>query len=313
MLAHRARRSLVVSSALVVLAASLVPAAGAVQPAEQGGALVVPFDADPLVQPATLVEGAAFERCTFVDTPPAFPGDTPGALRARYLATAADARVGWRLDAPLTQDDPFSAAAVFVLRSEGFVADPDGFAQISWGLWNTATTGFNRSAFGPDADSFELLEFDYFPNVSPSFGGPYVSPTLFGAADADNPSFPDAGAYANAAFFFGPPVALPLDEPLLVLLEHRPDDGVVVFTVQRITDGGALLPVPGAQAILDIGALSLPRYAFDAAGLTMYRDPFSGPSPSIDVQVDYHLLVVRRGLIATPDLPAALRALGGRP
>ena len=84
-------------------------------------------------------------------------------------------------------------------------ADPNGFFQISWGLWSSTTTGLERTGNPASfaGDTFELLEFDYFPNASPFFGGPFLSPTAFGVANPDAPGFEGQGSFANAAFSFG--------------------------------------------------------------------------------------------------------------
>jgi hypothetical protein len=263
---------------------------------------------DPLASPDTILEGAVRERCRFVGTPPVFPGDAAGALRARYLSTEDSARVGWPLTGTLGEEEPFTAFFVLEIREEGFLADPLGFHQISWGLWNAERTGLQRVLLGPDADTFDLLEFDWFPNVNPFFGGPYLSPALFGSPAYDAPSFPDAGAFANADLFFGPPADLPRGEPLVTTLVNRPAEGVVVIQAWTLGQTGALLPVPGAQALLSAGDLYDPRFAFDAIGLTLYRDPFStGEAPSVDVTVDVHALGVVPGLLSGDGLPELLR------
>lgn len=292
------RPGIVLSSitlALALLASSAPSLARTALPAS--GPIRI-LDSDPLLDPHVLIDGDIVDRVTWdPEVAPAFPGDAPGALVARYLSTASTARLAWPLSAPLDQDDAFTAAAVIVLRSEGFVADPNGFAQISWALWNSRTTGVQRTVFAADADSFELLEFDYFPNVSPFFGGPYLSPSIFGVEDRANPSFPFAGAYANANFAFGPPVALPLDTPLLATVEHRPEDRVAIWTVSTFGPSGAPIPVPGAVAVIALDALSRRAYAFDVMGLTLYLDPFSGPTPSVDVTVELHAIGARAGSV----------------
>src|SRR5256886_621647 len=107
-------------------------------------------------------------------------------------------------------DADFDFGAILTIRSQGFFADPDGFSQIAFGLWNAARTGLKRTSF--PSDSFDLVEFDYFPNVTP-FGGPFVSPTVFGGNVADN-------AFFNFAFNSAE-TTLPLDTPLLVQCHYN--------------------------------------------------------------------------------------------
>ncbi len=74
----------------------------------------------------------------------------------------------------------FEFEVTFRIRSAGFFAGPNNFAQIGWGLVNSKTTGCNRAGNTPPGAPFahDVAGFDYFPNVSPFFGGP----TLAGAA-----------------------------------------------------------------------------------------------------------------------------------
>ena len=294
----------------LVLFALLAPAlaGGAVRPADRAALFV--FDHDPLADAAVEIEGPAEGRLSWHDGEPAFPGDGRGALRAHFLSTGPTVRAGWALPFDLDEGRPFAAFAAFEIRSEGFSASPDGFMQIAWGLWNSAATGLERVAYGPGADAFELLEFAWFPNVSPIFGGPYLSPALFGAADPENPLFPSAGAFANATFGFGPPVELPFDTPLLATLEHRPDAGVVVVAVHRVLPSGELVPVPGAVVPVPLGFLSRPEYRFDRIGIALWHDPYAGPTPALDARVDFHLLGARDGVLSPP--LAGLFAAGAR-
>lgn len=284
---HRIPLALVVLLAFPLAVPAAVPA---------GPATVVPLDHDPLLDSDVRLEGAYADRTSWRDDAPVFAGDSPGSFVARYRDDLPFARVGWPLATPVDQDTPFTAAVAFVIESEGYWADPNGFFEVSFGLYNSETTGEERVTFGREADAFELLEFDYFPNVSPIFGGPYFAPALFGSRNEDDPSFPFAGAFANATFFFGPPVELPLDVPLLATIEHRPDQDAVVLSVSRILDDGSLLPVSGAVAVLPLEALSLRSYGFDTIGLTLWSG--GSESATIDVTVDYHLLAVRPGLLA---------------
>ena len=73
----------------------------------------------------------------------------------------------------------FEYEVTFRIRSAGFFADPDGFAQIGWGMINSVTTGGNRAGYDPPGPpySFDVMTFDYFPNVSVQFGGPTLAAT----------------------------------------------------------------------------------------------------------------------------------------
>ena len=72
----------------------------------------------------------------------------------------------------LTGCDDFEFAVNFRIRSAGFFADPNSFAQIGWGLINSASTGPDRAGGSAGPYAFDCVTLDYFPNVSPLYGGP---------------------------------------------------------------------------------------------------------------------------------------------
>jgi hypothetical protein len=250
------------------------------------------FVIDPTLDPGSVEAGAALERLDWQSDDPAFPGDPPGSLRAIYDASLPAGWFGFALPAPVAAYDTYSAAAAFVIRSEGFSADPNGFFQISWGLWNSQTTGLDRTgSFTSFAtDTYELIEFDWFPNVSPFFGGPFVAPSAFGAEVGGD-------AFGNFTSLFGLQVALPLDVPLLAVLEHRPDVHALVATVYRIVDSGRVVPVDGAVGVASLDFLTLREYEIDTIGLTLWQDGFSGPTPSVTATLDFHALTATSGLV----------------
>jgi hypothetical protein len=307
--AAAAGRALLLAPSLLVLVWIAGPGISAAEIAPAPGATVELFEDDPTLDPAVAVDGTALLRLQWQADAPAFPGDRPGSLVATYDATLDPGRIGWPLPAALGADDPFIAAAVFAIDPQGFHADPFGFFQISWGLWNSATTGEERTGTLQSfaGDTFELIEFDYFPNVSPFFGGPFLSPTVFGVANEADPAFPFLGSFVNTGFG-STQAELPLGEPLLALLEHRPADDALVVSVHRIAASGGLLPVPGAVTVVPLSGLAVREYTVDTVGLTLWRDGFSGPDPSLFARVAYHAIVVRGGEVVSPG--EVLDALG---
>ena len=73
------------------------------------------------------------------------------------------------------------------------------------------------------------------------------------------------------------------------------DTGVSISTVSRIVNGGHVVPVPGAMAVIDLNTLPLRSYNLDALGLTLWQDGFTGETPSIQVTITYHHLVALPG------------------
>jgi hypothetical protein len=276
----------------------------------RGPRQVETFRSDPAASGRTVIRGAALERVHWRRDEPAFAGDVPGSLLAEYDSSAPAGLLGFPLRHPLREQDTFHAAAVLVIHSEGFAADPDGFFQISWGLWNSRTTGLDRTGSPASfaTNTFDLVEFDWFPNVSPFFGGPFVAPAVLGAADPGAPDFDALGAFANAVFVFDTEAGLPVDEPLLAVLEHRPAHDALVVSVHRIVGPDSALPVPSAVTLVDLAGLGLREYELDTIGLTLWNDGFGGPSPAVRATVEFHALMLFRGRLShVEDLLRALR------
>lgn len=74
--------------------------------------------------------------------------------------------------------DDFEFAVQFRIRSAGFFADPLQSAQIGWGLINAQTTGEDRAGGTAGPYAFDVVALDFFPNVSPLFGGPTIGPVV---------------------------------------------------------------------------------------------------------------------------------------
>ncbi len=257
------------------------------------------FQTDPLADPRTVVTGASIARVAWEPEPPVFPGDPAGSMTVLYDSSLAPGLLGFPLPASFHENSIFTAAAVFVIDSAEFVAEDDGFFQISWGLWNSQTTGLNRTgSLSAAADTYELIDFDYFPNVSNFFGGPFVGPAVFGIE-------PTGGdAFANFSGIFDLEVALPLDVPLLAVMEHRPDLNALVVQVYLIVDSNNVLPLQGAVGIVPLEFLGPRQYEFDVVGLTLWQDGFDGlfaPSPAVYATLSYHAIVVVPGVAGRPE------------
>ena len=269
---------------LIAAAAATVPLAAAV---------VERFDADPLAgggPGAFFTEGDIAARFAWLGSEPShFPGDRDGTLRVLYDTTLPAARISTPLGRVLSLSEDFAFGAILTLRSAGFSASPDGFSQITFGLWNARTTGMNRTGF--PSDSFDLLEFDYFPNVT-AFGGPFLSPSVFGG---------DAGG--NAFFNFAFQSAerpLPLDVPLLCELRYTAADRRLSVAVSRHRVGPFFERLPGAGVTVDLSGLD-PTFLVDVLGIAAYFEGY----PSIRVSVDYDL-------IYEGELPAPFRLMARR-
>jgi len=242
--------------------------------------LVERFDRDPLSGRSLrsyLIGEDASARFTFLDSErPHFPGDRKGTLRVLYDTTLPAARISTPIGETFSVDDDFRFGAILTIRSQGYQASPDGFSQIAFGLWNAATTGMNRTGF--PSDSYDLIEFDYFANVT-DFGGPFLSPSAFGGNVGDN-------AFFNLAFRSAE-TALPLDVPLLCDFRYSAASRILTLMVSRHTQGVRFEPLPGASMSVDLSRLS-PGFLVNVAGIAGYFEGFA----SLHAEVDYDLLYV---------------------
>jgi hypothetical protein len=271
-----------------VLATALLLATA---PAPAGAEVVERFAADPLSGHTAnpfFSEGDAAARFTFVASErPHFPGDRPGTLRVLYDTTLPTARLSTPLGQVLSLDEDAEFGAILTIRSHGFHADPQGFSQIAFGLWNGRTTGLGRTVF--PSDSFDLVEFDYFANVT-DFGGPFLSPSVFGGRDGDN-------AFDNFAFL-SQEVALPFDVPLLCRARYDAASRNLTVTVTRHSGGQRFEASPLVEAAVPLTGLD-PTYLVDVLGIAAYGEGW----PSLRAEVDYDLLYAG-------ELPAPFAAWG---
>ena len=242
--------------------------------------LVERFSADPLAgggRNAFFTEGDVATRFSYIAGEPShFPADREGTLRVRYDTTLPAARISTPIGQILSSGADFEFGAILTIRSNGFFADPNGFSQIAFGLWNAATTGMNRTGF--PSDTFDLVGFDYFPNAG-EFGGPFLSPGVFGGNVLDN-------AFFNFAFGSAE-VALPFDVPLLCQFHCIAAQQRLNLRVSRHGSGVTFERIPGAMVSVDLSRLN-PAFLVNVAGIAAYFEGY----PSLRAVVDYDLLYV---------------------
>jgi hypothetical protein len=267
--------------AVPVLVAALIPVLSpplSAAPPPDPTAMVERFASDPLAPRPGLVffgEGDTASRFTFLgDEAPHFPGDRPGTLRVLYDTTLPTARLSAPIGDVVSPDRDFEFGAILTIRSAGFAADPTGFSQIAFGLWNARTAGLGRTLF--PSDTYDLVEADYFANIT-DFGGPFLAPTVFGGNVGNN-------AFFNFAFQ-STEVHLPFDTPLLVRTVYDATARRLTVTASRHVGGTVFEPIPGARVDLDLSRVS-PGFMADVIGIAAYGEGW----PSLRAEVDYDLL-----------------------
>jgi hypothetical protein len=265
------------TSALVLLAILAVPSAALAAPRGGATTFVERLASDPLAGTAFQPEGDVASRFTWLGHErPHFPGDRPGTLRVLYDTTLPTGRISAPFGGVLSTDGDFEFGAILTIRSAGFHADPQGFSQIAFGLWNAHTTGLGRTLF--PSDTYDLVEADYFANVT-DFGGPFLSPSVFGGGSGGN-------AFDNFAFQSAG-TTLPFDTPLLVQGTYDAATERLTLEASRYVSAAAFAPIPGAVTQVDLSRLH-PAFLVDVIGIAAYGEGW----PSLRAEVDYDLIYV---------------------
>ncbi len=293
---------------LVLAVLSVVPTLHGTLRAAGDPPAVQDFSSDPFLSQgsgaAMEVRGDAAAYLYEPDSPSRFPGDPRGSLRVEIDSLAATSRAFERLARPLEPGDDFVLGAILTVRP-GMEADPFGFHPIAVSLFNTTTTGDDRTGDLDDfrADSFDTLEMAYFPNVSPFFGGPYLSATAFGAPAGDD-------AFLDFAFT-SVPAALQPGTTYLVQLQHTAAARTFVLQLWRTGADGRFIELSPARVVCDLS--SLEGFLLDAVGIPTYHDGFNvfaTSGRSLRATVDYDLLFAAR--LEDGKLPPQLASVLGR-
>ena len=202
-------------------------------------------------------------------------------------------------DSPVTFGacDAFEFSVTFRIHSAGFFADPDQFAQIGWGLINSQTTGTDRAGgAGPDY-AFDCVTFDYFPNVSPLFGGPTLGSTLIHCDTG-------AGYFAEFEFPFGAESQIDTpfgDEDITLDVEHtatvhyNPQTQVVTLTVsQGATSLNVNADGDGGPGGMDADPTTIQTllfvdhpFAVDTFAIILWQDTFNPFGSSVVADVAF--------------------------
>jgi len=199
-----------------------------------------------------------------------------------------------RFDTPLgttfTGSTDFTLTARFSFTVTSAPGDQD--MQFAFGLTNSATTGGDRtgsySNFSSD-NTFNTVEYDYFPNVSPLYGGPTLSPSVFGAQSGGNDAFSNfASVFGPSSLLTGNP--LPTAQELQATLAYSALGQTLTLTIQQVNADNSL-------TLLDVVPLSTsgldPTFSVDTLSIMAYNDGFTDSSePSLVGDMSFQRLEV---------------------
>jgi len=192
------------------------------------------FAGDPVALDRAQVTAGDANRFTF--------DSVGGTLTAAYDTALSTAKLAWPLPVTLDQGVGFRVDVDFTLLNVSAI--DNGFAQIAFGFVNSVTTGNDRVG-GSTGDGFDVVTVDYFPNISPMFGGPTLSPTVVETDDGvsgflpsfDDPTTPeDESTPGSIVFPFGDETdltnegSLPLGTPIHATLTY--DEAIRLLTLR---------------------------------------------------------------------------------
>ena len=200
-----------------------------------------------------------------------------------------------RLDLPigatLTTDTDFTLTCRFSFTVTS--ASSDASMQFAFGLVNHTLTGGNRTGLPTDpvfpapgsANVFSTVEFNYFPNVSPLYGGPTLTPSVFGAQSAGGDAFGNFTSLFGSGPDLGDNVVpaqidqLPQSVLLLATLDFSASTKLLAITMQRINVDLSLTTLETGVPALDLSFVT-PTFAVDSLAIMAYGDGYNSFYPS---------------------------------
>lgn len=235
-----------------------------------------------------------------------FPFVAPGALNGQYDTSLSTSKLLFSLGQTVDETGDFSFSTKFTINSADFFAHPSAFAQVAFGLVNSATTGGDRAGGGA-ADSFDIVTFDYFANIT-GFGGPSIGPSVVETDDGGGDFFSliNFGFGSETALDDPGELPLPLDTMLTTTVQYDSltsvvtlsvDDGSGPLTINAVGEGAA---VGGPDGDTSTVQLTLPAgtvFSVDSFAITLWEDTFGVfgepfNEPSLVADVTFHEILV---------------------
>jgi hypothetical protein len=243
--------------------------------------------------------------------PQAWTGDAIGALNVHLDSSLPTVRFQRPLGVTLTDTNSFTLSTIF---SFNVISAPgDQLMQIAFGLVSSALSGGDRTGsltnFYSD-NTFHTVEFDYFPNVSMMFGGPTLTPTVFGAQVSSN-----ADAFSNIASIFGDAsllnthtngiTSLPQNVTLRADLVYNGTTRTITLTMSQVNSNGTLTvldtELPSLTLTSSFYDASFP-FQVDSLAIMAYHDGFTTTNePSLIADLQFQEFDFTDSLPQAPD------------
>lgn len=218
-------------------------------------------------------------------------------LRAHLDSRLETTRLNLPIGSAISGQSACAYAVEFTFLTEGFYASPYGFFQVAFGLSNSQTSGPDRTGGIGDGgdDSYDMIEWDFWPNVSPYFNSPNLGPTIFGGRVGDS-------LWNNFSFLFGdgtslkdeidegllPPTGIPFDTRLRAVVTYDPLMQQVRTSLAALQNG-RWEPLQIRVPPTPTNALN-PYFSCDQFSISLYYDPYNpgNDDPSLVCNLLFH-------------------------
>ena len=250
--------------------------------------VVETFDVDPIASGRAQVVGSA-ARFT----------SQPGGMVAHYNSGQSTSELLWPLGRTLNQNVSFNVEATFTIQSANFLAKVNDFAQLSFGLLNSITTGASRTG----GNAYDFVGLDYFPSHTtvPSWNVPALGPVVIQSNNGTS-------YFGRIAFPFGAESGLkqegdlPLDTQLTAKLDYNASLKTLTLAMRTaagpldINSTGDFGDFGGSDGIISTIELFLPpdvAFNVDRLALPLWNVPaVSGTTSILTADVLYDALRV---------------------
>jgi hypothetical protein len=212
---------------------------------------------------------------------------TNHALDVHVDSSLPTARLDLSLGTVLNMNTDFTITSRFSFTVT--TAASDEAMQFAFGLVNHSLSGGDRTGssanFGSD-NVFNSVEFNYFPNVSPTYGtGRTLTPAVFGAQSAGGDAFSNFASVFGSGSDLGDNVspainALPQSTLLQATLNYSASTQLLTLTLQQVNGDSSLTTLQTGVPALSLASLS-PGFSVDSLAIMAYHDGFNG-DPNYD-------------------------------
>jgi hypothetical protein len=203
------------------------------------------------------------------------------ALDVHVDSSLPTARLDLSLGTVLNKNTDFTITSRFSFTIT--TAANDEAMQLAFGLVNHSLTGGDRTGSPADYGSdnvFNTVEFNYFPNISPTYGtGRTLTPVVFGAQSAGGDAFSNFASVFGSGSDLGDNVApaikaLPQSTLLQATLSYSASTQLLTLTLQQVNGDNSLTTLETDVPALSLASLN-PGFSVDSLAIMAYHDGFN--------------------------------------